>query len=377
MKKSALIIFILVALPLLAAPSDYKQPDYKGKVFNEISIDDNGISLTDSLGNVIEVPLSEDGEGQRDDVGSGSSDHNLSDEFADCPQVYDDITKVGGSTVIDDDECVIGDVVVVGNVTVRGKVGGSVTATGRVRVESSAVIHGDVIGRDVQIDPGADVWGDVREADVGSLVERGWNIDRSSSWGLAMLVLILLQMGIVAFVSSIFRNGTDRVRQVFHDNIFKALLVGFLVLILLIPAFILLLITVIGIPVALLGLPLAMIGAGFLGLTGFCLFVSDLLSGDSNSREEGRLSRTITGFIIVQLPFIGLFLFEIVDISVLSIIFLIIAALVFFIVYTCSLGAVILTRFGTRGHNQRRPGTVRVSVKVDDGGAQAGMSAGH
>jgi hypothetical protein len=181
-----------------------------------------------------------------------------------------------------------------------------------------------------------------------------------------MLVLIILQIGIVAFVASVFRKGTDRVKDVFHENVFKALLVGFLVLVLLLPAFILLVITVIGIPVALLGLPLGLVGAGFLGLAAFSLFVSDLLGSGHAQQQEGRLMKTITGFLILQAPVIGLFLFELFNISVLSIIFLIISALVFFIIFTSSLGATVLTRFGTRDHREQSARTVQVKVEVDD-----------
>ncbi len=142
-------------------------------------------------------------------------------------------------------------------------------------------------------------------------------------------------------------------------------MVGFLVLVLLLPAFILLVITVIGIPVALLGLPLALVGAGFLGLAAFSLFVSDLLGSGQAQHQEGRLMRTTTGFLILQAPVIGLFLFKLVDVSALSIIFLIVSALVFFIVFTCSLGATVLTRFGTRAHGEARVGTVQVKVEVE------------
>ncbi|MFH2054473.1 MAG: polymer-forming cytoskeletal protein [bacterium] len=364
MQKSVTIIVALLALAASARANDYRKPEYQGTVYYEISIDDRGILLTDSLGEVTEIPLASAGEADGGGAGTSSLDDELIDEFSDCQQIHDEIMRMGGSTVIDEDECVVGNVVVFGDVSVRGKVGGSVTATGKVRIYRSAVIRGDVIGRAVIVDQGADVWGDVRENDYSSIVDQGWQLEQGSSGALVMLVLILLQMGVVAFVSSVFRTPTDRVKQVMHENIFKALLVGFLVLILLIPALILLLITVIGIPVAILGLPLALVGGGFLGLAAFCLFVSDLVGGSREGQTEGRLTRTVTGFLILQSPFIALFLFELVNISVLSIIFLIISSLVFVIVFTTSLGAVTLTRFGTRTHTDRGAKAVHVSVKV-------------
>lgn len=362
MRQTATIFIAILALTTLVSADDYRQPEYQGKVYHEISIDDRGILLTDSLDEVTEIPLGASGESN-----GGNLDYprdELGEDFADCERIHDDITRVGGSTIIDDDECVIGDVVVVGNVTVRGRVGGSVTATGKVRVNRSAMIRGNVTGSDITIDPGADIWGDIHETDYPGIMDPGLELESGSTGALTMLVLILLQMGIVAFVSSVFRTPTDRVKQVLHENIFKALLVGFLVLILLIPALILLLITVIGIPVALLGMPLALVGGGFLGLAAFSIFVSDLLGGNREGEREGRMSRTITGFLVLQSPLIALFLFELINISVLSIIFLIIASLVFMIVFTTSLGAVTMTRFGTRAHNDQRGQSVRVSVNV-------------
>jgi MFS family permease len=300
-------------------------------------------------------------------VYDGASDGEVDSDWAllsDCIDVYDKITKIGGSVVVSEDECVAGDVVVMGgNAVIRGKVGGSVTATGRVRISSTAVVRGNVAAEEVISDPGSDVRGSITETQFPWPPEAPVTLEDRSSGTLVMFMILAIQLVAVMIVSIVFPRASDRLREVYQEDIFKSLAIGFLAEILFLPAFILLLITIIGIPIAIVGLPLAVVGAGLLGLAAFSLFVNDLVKTRNGDKEEGRAMRTLTGFVILQSPVIGLFFFQMVNVDLAAVLFGIVSGILVFIVFTSSLGAAILTRFGTRDYQGgRREVTVRVET---------------
>lgn len=359
MRKTLLISMLLALTPALLLGDNERLSRYQGRVYYEISIDDDGIFLTDSTGEVFEIPFSETDSYDSPDMGPDGA----GGLFDDCPKVLDKITRIGGSVVLSEDECVIGDVVVMGgNAIIRGKVGGSVTATGRVRIGTNALVMGRVDGREVIVESGGDVWGDIHETDItGKFPDL--DIKPESSGTVVVLTIILIQLVVVLLVALIFAKGTDRVTDALRTNVFKALLVGFLAEILLLPAFILLLITIIGIPVALIGIPLAVVGAALMGLAAFCLYVSDFVRARNDEEEESRLMKLLTGYAILQVPLVGQLFCEVINVELLSVLFGIVAALLMFIVFTSSLGAVILTRFGTREYTATETGG-RVHVEI-------------
>ncbi|MCK4856788.1 MAG: polymer-forming cytoskeletal protein [candidate division Zixibacteria bacterium] len=364
MKVLLTTIFALLLSTSLLLGDQSDDTDYQGKVFREISIDENGIFLTDTAGNVIEVPV------KGEAAVSGSDDYVVTDDperyglFTDCDRVLNMITKIGGSVTLEDDECVAGDIVVVGgDATIKGRVRGTITVTGEVRITSSAVVTGDITGRKVVVEPGADVWGDIKETDI-----TGWKapivLEDRSSTTLILLVILLTLLGVVLLVTVVFPKATNRVREVYRLNLFRALLVGFLAEILLLPALVLLIITIIGIPVALIGLPLAVVGAGLLGLAAFSLFIGDLVRTRDEEATNSRPMRTMTGFAILHSPIIGQCFFDMVGADLPSIGLGIIGAFLVLVVFTSSLGAALLTRFGTREYNANGDtATVTVQVK--------------
>lgn len=365
------LLYILTVLALLVATAfgaNSHDDDYRGKVFTEIHIDDQGIVLIDSVGDVTKVPLESHGESGSVETGVGRGSRDI-DFLRDCPDIVDKITKIGGSVVVDEDECVAGDVVVIGgSATIRGKVVGNVTATGEVRIAATATVRGNVAGRNVITEPGSTIWGSVTETEFPWTPEPPSPAGQESSAAVAIFVLLALQFGAVVLVSLLLPKPTDRLKEVYKENIFKAMAVGFVAELLFLPLFILLLITIIGIPVAILGMPLALLAGALLGFTAFCLYISDFVKPKDESREESRLMKTMTGFVVLEAPIIGQFFFQVIHVSLASVLFGIVSAILIFIVFTASLGAALLTRLGSRDYPASPPSmAVRVETTSTTG----------
>ncbi len=392
--KKFLVAILLFGLIVPAYSRDkVSNGDYKGKVYKEIRIDDNGVVLIDSLGNEIHVPTAtEPGSGGEliPPLPHVTPEPNLPSGF--YTDTLASVTRLGGSVVVDANEFVDGDVVTLGNATIRGHVNGSVTATGRIRIASTGVVEGDVTGSQVTLDQGAQVLGRVSEQHISIPLPTGeWpGVQRGNTAKplVVGLILLLLQLAIAAAVTYIFPDATDRFRAVYHENIFKALVVGFVFELLLLPLTIVLVITIIGIPIAFVGLPLAIVAAGFLGFAAFCLFFSDYIQR-KNIAQQSRFQQLLLGFVILESPWLGVFFGVAIDSQAMWIVFLIVAIILFFIVFTASLGAAILTRFGVRHFGLKIiPGSpvsaalTAVTEKATDGNvktmdARVTMAAGH
>ncbi len=358
----SLFLALGVFARILAQPSP-GNTDYRGKTYVEIRIDDRGILLTDSVGNEIMIPA-----GASDEYPDIPSVPSLPRDFItefdpdDYPVKITSIRKFQSVTV-EEDEHVMGEVVSIGgNVTIKGLVDGSVTATGTVRITRTGIVLGNVICNESIEEPGSRVAGTVTEQSVPAIDWPRVYEERDSSGAAAgAIVYFSLLFLFTAAVAMLFRRPTDRIKALYSQNILKTLAVGFLAWILLLPVFILLCITIIGLPVALLGLPLGMIAASLLGGAAFALFISDFVRPKEAAREEGRFRKLLVGFIILQPPAIGFFFGLIVDQEPLSVIFGIVAGLLTLLVMTLGFGGVILTRFGTRDYKNEK---VRVTLEV-------------
>lgn len=360
-------IIALVALAALIPPAVQAQrerPDYRGKVFYEIQIDDRGIILTDSAGNETMIPAGASDE-YGDLPGTPVPPLPLGEDFN--PDDYNiqitSIRKVGSSVTVEADEHVMGEVVAIGgNVTIKGLVDGSVTTTGTVRITRTGIVLGNVIGKEVIEEPGARVLGQVTEQPMAEIPwPRVYQSNQSSDAAIGAIVYFMMLFVFTFGVAMLFRKQTDRIKTLYSQNILKTLAVGFLAWILLLPVFILLCITIIGLPVAILGMPLAMIAAGLLGGAAFSLFIADFVRPKDAAREEGRFRKFLVGFVILQPPAIGFFFGLIVDQEPLAVIFGIVAGLLTLLITTLGFGGVILTRFGTRDYKNEK---VRVTLEV-------------
>ncbi len=344
-----------------------RRPDYRGKVFTEIRIDNQGVILVDSAGNETMIP-----------AGSTGSDEGVLSplppipptEFDfnpdDYPVKISSIRKIGQSITIEADEHVLGEVVTVGgSATIKGLVEGSVTATGTVRVARGGIVLGNIIANEVIEEQGSQVLGNISEQNMSlpdpSEKWREHSSEDSSDSAIAGVTILSLLLFFTLAVAMLFRKPTDRIKNLYTTNILKTLLVGFLAWILFLPVFLLLCITIIGIPIAVLGMPLAMLAAAFLGGAAFSLFVADFVRPRNGQVEESRVKKTIVGFAIAQVPSAGFFLGLTMNSEPIAIVCGIVALLLSLLVVTLGFGGAILTRFGSRDYRNEK---LTVSVTV-------------
>lgn len=366
---TTILLCCLVVVGATAILAQDRQPDYRGKVYTEIRIDNDGIILVDSTGNEVMVPA---GTGRDEDgiptplapIPPAAADINT----ADFPVKISSIRKIGQSVVVEADEHVLGEIVAVGgNATIRGLVEGSITATGTVRVARGGIVMGNILGNEVIEEQGSQVFGHVTEQNLSipdpSETWRDRDREDTSAAAVAGVTIITLLFIFTFAIAMIFRKPTDRVKAVYTQNILKTLLVGSLAWILVLPVFLLLCITIVGIPIAVLGIPLGMLAAAFLGGAAFALFLSDFVKPHNGEVEEGRAKKVVVGFAIGQVPSVGFFLGLAMDSEPVSVIFGIVALLLTLLVVTLGFGGAILTRFGSRDYRNEK---VRVSVIISD-----------
>lgn len=264
----------------------------------------------------------------------------------------------GGNAALEEGSLVDGDVVLLGgNVKINGTIDGEVVAMGGlVSLEPSAVVEGDVsiIAGHLDRSPGAQVYGDVKtgiDGPVSITVPGGvrapipggvnfptirinsnpffdglWLLFRSIMWAaLAVLVVLFLP------------KNTKLVGEVASSQ--APVSVGLGVLTLVVTPIILLIIaiTIIGIPVALLGI--------------FLLFLTAVFGMIAVGSEVGRrlglaLNREWAPAVSAG---VGTFLLMLV-VDGLSNVISCVGGLAVFMVVAIGLGAVVLTRFGTRDY---------------------------
>ncbi len=364
---AAIACLLLASMTVAPVSAQVDPSDYRGNVYVEIRIDDNGIILIDSTGTETMVPLgSTRDDGSAEDLRSRAIDLQINPD--DYPNKRSRINAIGKSVVVEEDEHVYGSVTALGgNVTIRGLVEGDVTATGVVRLEDNAIVIGDISAPDVIRAPTARVVGRISRDRIFSGPEGPWDAPEHDPTAAFVVCIVYLSILLVfTFITAmLFPKATDRVKVLYHRNILKTLLVGFIVWLLALPVFVLLLITIVGIPVAVPGMPIAMLAASFLGGAAFCLFVSDLLKTGNNGKSESRGMKILMGFIVVQIPTVGFFLGLMVNSEALSIVSGILAGLLNLLVITLGFGGTVLTRFGTRDYLDQKV-TIKVEVVGDE-----------
>jgi|GEM_PF-2312743 len=267
-------------------------------------------------------------------------------------------------------ELINGDVVAVGGgVTVEGKVAGDVVAVfGDVRLENTAVVNGEAISVFGQLveKPGSHVRGQTVSVGPQVICERLWEdeclppfmLKRGwlSLFSLAMMGILVV---VALLVSLIFRESIGRVNTAIRGDILKSWLYGLLAEIILFVVSLILVITIVGIPLVIL-LWLLVGLACLWAFAGISLRVGEAVSGDS-AGSRSRSGHVFIGAVIVLLvPAIarilsiigGVFWGPALGIRVLG-------SLVAWFALTTGLGAVVMTRFGTReyGRKEQKAGT--------------------
>ncbi|HEX9916877.1 MAG TPA: polymer-forming cytoskeletal protein, partial [candidate division Zixibacteria bacterium] len=130
----------------------------------EVKVEDGEVYIKTVEGK--EVKISEEGSIS---VGEESSQTQESTESQseEGKKTIDQIVRIGGDVVVEEDEIVREDVVTIGgSITVKGKVDGDVTAVGGIiRVTSTGIIEGDAtgVGGGVEREPGGVINGDATD----------------------------------------------------------------------------------------------------------------------------------------------------------------------------------------------------------------------
>lgn len=248
------------------------------------------------------------------------------------------IVRIFGNIVIESDQIVHGDVVTIfGNIEVHGEVYGSVvtvigdtkvTSTGRVWEDAVTVIgnlvaDGTVSGSKVNVLGNG---GDFRFPSIrfGNFFRQAlhfrFNLFRELG-GLAFAVLL------ATIIVALFPVPVERVKASIEGNPGKMVLVGLLAWIVIIPSIFIVALTIIGIPLALL-MGAAVWVAGKLGTAGLVLIIGRaLLKNTESSPAVAALGALLLGAVTI-LPIVG--------------------GLVGLAVSLVTIGAVTVTRFGTR-----------------------------
>jgi hypothetical protein len=271
--------------------------------------------------------------------------------------VRHDIVKGGTDIVVEENELVKGDVTALGgDVTVKGKVEGSVVAVGGdIIVTSTGEIEKDAtsIGGDVRRLPGGVIRG--QDVGIGFFPRDVMRIPfrPPTLVGLPFAVRIVkisfvLFIGLVVF--SVVPNHVTKVKTRLEREMLKSGLVGFLGEILVLPIFVLLIITIIGIPVAILVEPLVILLAVLLGYIAASLYIGEKVKQNTNIKPKTPLLTVLLGIIVIELiPVVAVMIGMAGPPGhALRLVLMIIYWGSIYLILTIGFGAVILTRFGTR-----------------------------
>jgi len=310
-----------------------------------------------------------------------------------------DIIQIGTDVQIDHDERVEGNVIVFGgNIEVFGEVkgdavailgdvhvdgyvlGSAVAPLGQVNVASTGKVRKDVIGGSIVTHPGSIVGGKKEYTSVNlparPEVFHGVYLAVFFTYLGVSVFLIFLTLLAHAFAGKNIKMVSTRIAE----SGVKSFFVGLVSMILGIPlAFVLLVITVIGIPVAVLVLPLAVFLAKILGFAAVGLRFGGKLSENTIFRAKSQLAQTLIG--TSALLFITLFgatlvIIPATPVQVIGWIIFGVGFAISFIATTTGIGAVVLTRFGTRLHkNDKAPTTPPSTKPLPPSSIQPGPSA--
>jgi cytoskeletal protein CcmA (bactofilin family) len=270
-----------------------------------------------------------------------------------------------GSVVIDAGDKVRGPIVAVGSVTVRGKVVGDVISYRKITVTSTGEIVGDARAPEIVKMRGGIITGSRIETELPAVPELDLFAENSYTAltvNIIILIVLLICGLIVATVSS---RAVIRVKTCIQSSFFWSFLVGLLVWFAFMPVFALLVLTIIGIPVALVALPLATVLAVILGIAGLGQLVGEKASHYLGQTGKSQLGHVVIGILVLDALWLLMSLFLIKPGSVsqgFATLFMVLAIVIWSIGTSAGVGAVILTKFGSR--DRRRPATARVEVST-------------
>jgi len=269
----------------------------------------------------------------------------------------EDIVKAGHDIIIGEGEKVTGDVVALwGDVTVKGRVNGSVVAVdGDIYVTSSGYIRKGAtsVGGEIKVEPGGRIHGEEVEVPLhikflGRSLRDPMVPLSTSRLVFAIITLVLFFTAIMIILSLLPRN-VERIKHKISEEFLKSFLFGYLIFLGVIVLLIFLVITVIGIPIAIL-LPFFLVFSFAVGLTAMCLFLGEKVRVPINITTTSPFYTAFLGALAIQsLLIAGAILGLMPPLYSLAGLFTAAWVVIFFLlVAPASLGGVLLSRFGTR-----------------------------
>ncbi len=274
------------------------------------------------------------------------------------------------AVIVEADEVVNSSISSIGEVTVKGTVAGDVISYSRVTITSTGLIEGDVRAPEIVKMRGGTILGERHESDLPLPPDFiDLNIFEKTSYTPLIVVLIIffafLFFGLIGFgVSS---KPINRVKLCLEQQFVKSFFIGFAGWFALGPLMAILVLTIIGIPVAVLVLPLGLILGIILGVLGACQLTGQLSGRYLGMKNENLLKQLVPGLTILYLPWIVMSLFMISSSGVaegFSVLFMVIAIIIWSVVVSAGIGAVVLTRFGTREYKKPSRDDINIQVNI-------------
>jgi phage shock protein PspC (stress-responsive transcriptional regulator) len=297
----------------------------------------------------------EDDEMAADEDTTGDHDFDFDFQY-DGEEYGDDIVKVGESVFVAAGDVVAGDVVVFGgNAIIEGTVAGSVVVLGgEIRARRGSEIKGDIVAIGGTIEEDEDVVIRGEKILIGGVAGRiGDQLDVSSRTLRVLFVAVCLFVALVLyFITMLFLRGrvvrasdhlASGLMKCFGAGVLAWILGSFALLIVMIP----LIITIVGIPLAVI-LGMSWLGVVTIASTVFVYAVGRSIATRMGT-DAGVFVRLAIGLAVLVIPcIVSLMVDAVGGPTGLSIFFQALSFLIWSFGFLVGLGAIVLSRFGTR-----------------------------
>ncbi|MCP4706371.1 MAG: hypothetical protein GY865_17370, partial [candidate division Zixibacteria bacterium] len=274
------------------------------------------------------------------------------------------------SVTVEADEVVHSSISSIGEVTVKGTVEGDVVSYSRVTITSTGLIEGDVRAPEIVKMRGGTILGERHESDIPpptDIIDFEFFEKTSYTALIAILIIFFSFMFFSLIGVGVAAKPINRVKLCLEQQFVKSFFIGFAGWFALGPLMAILVLTIIGIPVAVLVLPLALFFGIILGILGASQLTGQFSGRYLGMKNSNPLKQIIPGLTILFIAWIAMSLLMISSSGVaegFSIFFRVIAIVIWSIVVTAGIGAVVLTRFGSREYKKPSPDDVRVHVNI-------------
>lgn len=272
---------------------------------------------------------------------------------------HDDIVKIGEGIVVKENEVVEGDVVCIGGtITIAGTVeGDAVCIGGTLKLDSTAVVEGDAVavGGSIKRHDDARIDGESISVGIGPLglgfpwkvAPRVPGVSRAATSPFpAVMALFIFVLVIAILVATFLPSPTKRLETTGRKSFWKCFLIGLLGEVVILPFIFFLVVSVVGIAL----IPLVLAGffvAFYFGKTGISLLVGNTFLGRFRSTQPHIVAATAMGVLLIHVLVLlgGILAYTVEGLGVLVVLLGLVAL---WVAWTTGLGAVVLTRFGTR-----------------------------